>query len=190
MMADGASRLPARRRVPDLDLILTCDNFLYEGLQGTPSARRATRPSRARAVGAGNTRGCVLDGWEGRAVGGWGRRESRRRGGGSLARRLSAGAHGAGRCRRAVIPHPPPARPPAVTHPRWPRLHKRSGRPPRAGHSVAAKARRQGRYGLRPSRRLLRKRKPLTAGFPGKIWHLPGGGGESRHSSSAIRRPR
>ena len=41
--------------------------------------------------------------------------ESRRRGCGSLARCLSVGAHGAGRCRRAVTPHPPPARPPSVT---------------------------------------------------------------------------
>ena len=54
MMADGAGRRPARRRVPDLDLILTCDNFLYEGLQGracgapgpsrpTPGSERTTK---------------------------------------------------------------------------------------------------------------------------------------------------
>lgn len=81
---------------------------------------------------------------------------------GSLARRLRARTHGAGRCRRAVTPHPPPALSPAVTHsPGWPRLREPPGRPPAPGILPSCKDHQQGHCGLRRPRRLLRKRRPL-----------------------------
>ena len=46
---------------------------------------------------------------------------------------LAWGRTGAGRCRRAVTPHPPSARPLAVTHPQWARQQEPSGRPPAPG---------------------------------------------------------
>jgi hypothetical protein len=57
----------------------------------------------------------------------------------------------------------------------------------RAGHPVAAKAPRQGRSGLRPPRPLLRKRRPLTAGFPGKIGTYREDEGEWPTSTQQVR---
>jgi len=55
----------------------------------------------------------------------------------------------------AVTPHPPPARPPAVTHPRCTlRLHQWPGRPPRAGHCAAAQRSQSRSYVLAALRAL------------------------------------
>jgi hypothetical protein len=51
----------------------------------------------------------------------------------------------------------------------WSAPARAAGRSSRAGHPVAAKTRSQGRCGLRPPRLLLRKGRPLTGSFPGKI---------------------
>ena len=79
------------------------------------------------------------------------------------------GRTGAGRCRHAVSPAPARLAVPAVTHPGDRARQEQPGCPPAPGILVAAKAPSQGRSGLRPPRPLLRKRKPLTASFPGKI---------------------
>jgi hypothetical protein len=103
-------------------------------------------------------------------------RESHRSGAAAWPAALAWERTGAGRCRRAVTPPPSPARPLAVTHLQWPRLQERPGRPPAPGDPVAAKAHCQGRSPAVASLRFAPGR-PLTASFPGKIRHLPGGHG-------------
>jgi hypothetical protein len=114
------------------DVVQSGDNYLYV-FKGTPSARQAVRPGRARAGGAEARGEIALDDSEVPRRRRLGSRGSLAVVGGSLARCLSVGTHGAGRCRSAVPPHPPPTRPPAVTHPRWPRLQELPGRPPAPG---------------------------------------------------------
>jgi hypothetical protein len=78
--------------------------------KGTPSARRAVRPQPGFMHGhrAHQGRRWASEGFRRRRLGLAG--ESRRWGG-SVARCLSVGTHGAGDCRRAVPPHPPPGAP-------------------------------------------------------------------------------
>jgi hypothetical protein len=148
--------------------LATCDNFLYQGLQGhallacqaaspgrafsmargSPECERGNeREARHRGSGKGGTRGCWAAVWPAAS---------------------SAVAH-----RRGRLPprRRPRTRPLAVPPSRTPgdRLQERAGRSSRAGHPVAEKAPCQGRSGLRPPRPLLRRRRPLTASFPGKI---------------------
>jgi hypothetical protein len=101
--------------------------------------------------------------------------------GGRLARCLSVGTHGAGRCRRAVAPHLPPARPPAVTHPRWPRLQEPPGRPPARGMLSPRKFAVKGTaYGRVPP---LRSGQTPDSELPRQGRRLPGGRRESRAST-------
>jgi hypothetical protein len=107
-------------------------------------------PGRGRAQARGIMRGNPRNGQGCRAVGGWGRGRARRCGAAAwpaaLAWERTARATAAAplpRTRRQ--PGHPPSRTPL------PRQQERPGRPPRAGHPVAAKARRQGRCGLRPA---------------------------------------
>lgn len=117
---------------------------------------RPSGPGRTRAVGAGSTRSDALKrSGECRTVGGRDRGESRRSWRGSLARCLSRdSAPARAAARTAVTPHPPPARPPAVTHPQRPRLHRWQGRPPRAGHPKAAQRSQSRSYVLAALRAL------------------------------------
>lgn len=156
-----------------------CDNFLYV-FKGAPRRAGPSGPSRESWPGARVIRGKR---WTGEDVPPLraGPRGLSPRGGGGLARCLSAGgAHGAGRRRRAIAPHPAAAGP-AVTHPGDRACQ--GGRavllvpgilPPEQDHS-------QGRSGLRPSRRLLRKRRPLTVILSGKDRQQSGGRERNEH---------
>jgi hypothetical protein len=111
------------------------------------------------------------------AMGGWAGGEPRRWWAAARPAALALGTHGAGRRRSAVPPHPPPAGPrrhaPQLTAPA-----KAAGPSSRAGRSCRRES---------PLSRALRPAAfaslrfapltPLTATFPGKIRHLPGGWG-------------
>ena len=154
--------------------------FSTNCFKGAPAARQAVRPRPGSCSKRGRYAGIALDGWESAGpkvaeVAG----ESRRRWAAAwpVASMLGRTARAA-----AAAPLPRtrhrPGHPPSRTR-RWPRLPKRTGLSSRAGHPNAAKARPQGRSGLRPPRPLLRKGKPLTTDSSGTRSAPAGRTGES-----------
>jgi hypothetical protein len=151
-----------------------CDNFLYV-FKGTPSARQAIRPwpgSWRRHV---STRG-LRERVEGRrATNGWGRRGSLAAGGRQLGPLpLARQRTGAGRCRRAVTPHPPRGGPRRYEALGDTGLQEQPGRSPRAGHRVAAQ-RSQSRALPTVTSFGWRCAPLLSVIFHGKNRHLSGG---------------
>jgi hypothetical protein len=136
------------------------------GAPGRPAPAGLVQWARAAQGMRWTVKGC----W---AVGGWNSEGVSPSWDGSLARCLSVGTHGAGRCLSAVTPHPPPARPPTVTHPRWPRLQEQPDRPPAPDTLTPRKDHNQGRTSS-----LRCGRSTLILIFHGKIRHLPGRRGE------------
>jgi hypothetical protein len=155
---------------PTTGVVRCGDNYLY--FYSRARLRRAgpSGPSRTCPVGAASTWGCAETIARVPRRGRPGCRGSLAVAGGQLSPLpLARQRTGAGRCPHRRDPAPAAS---AATHRNAPRVAapaRAAGSSSRAGHPVAAKTPHQGRSGLRPPRPLLRRRRPLTEIFPGKI---------------------
>jgi hypothetical protein len=148
---------------------------IYTAINGAPSARRAARHWPGSRRGRGRTWGAALDDREvpRRRWLRW--RGSRRRGAAAWPAASAWGRTARAAAAAPLPPHPPPARPPAVTQSPVSAPARAPSRSPAPGilspRKLPVKALRPAAFAslrFAPGR-------PLTASFPGKNWHLPGG---------------